>query len=394
MYEGRIIFAQIMEHLPRYQLERCIDKYGGNRKVRHFSCRDQFLAMAFAQLTFRDGLRGIQETLEFNKAYLNHMGFRCDAVPRSTLADANEKRSWKIWAEFAQVLIQKAQKLYSNEELGFDLNAELFALDSTTIDLCLTSFPWAKYKQTKGAVKMHTLLNLRGQIPSFIVISDGTVHDVNVMDDVDWVAGNYYVMDRGYIDYERLYRLHQCKAFFVIRAKSNLRFSVVKSRPVDKTTGLRCDQIIRLKNASSRNAYPEYLRRITYYNKEKKMRLELWTNDFDLPALTVTEIFKHRWQIELFFKWIKQNLKIKQFYGYNENAVRTQLWIAISVYCLLAIIRKELSGDRELGEIQEILSASIFQKIPINSLFSKCDKKIDPNIEQNQLILPGFLTGQ
>ena len=322
------------------------------------------------------------------------MGFRCNAVPKSTLADANENRSWKIWAEFTQILIQKAQKLYSNEELGFELNAELFALDSTTINLCLSSFPWAHYKQTKGAVKMHTLLNLRGQIPSFIIISDGKLADVTVMDDIEWIAGSYYVLDRAYIDYERLYRLHQCKAFFVTRAKKNLSFSVVESRPIDKTTGLRCDQIIRLSSESSREAYPVYLRRIKYYDQDKNKYLVFLTNDFDLPALIITQIFKHRWQIELFFKWIKQNLKIKQFFGYNENAVRTQLWIAISVYCLLAIIRKELSGDRELSKIQEILSVSIFEKRSINSLFLSCEKKINPWIDQNQLILPGFSAGQ
>ena len=360
MHEGRNLFAQITDYLPRRHLDRCIKKYGGNKIARYFSCRDQFLAMAYAQITNCNGLRGIQETLEFNRQHLYHMGFRCDTVPRSTLADANENRSWKIWAEFAQPLMRKAQKLYAGEELSFDLNAELFALDSTTIDLCLDSFPWAEYKRAKGAVKVHTLLNLRGQIPSFILISKGKMADVNVMDEIIWTAGTYYVIDRAYLDYERLYHLHQCQAFFVTRAKSNLRWSVVGSYQVDKTTGLRCDQVIRLNVSSSRKAYPERLRRIKYYDLEKNKCLVFLTNDFDLPALTVAKIYKHRWQIELFFKWIKQYLKIKEFYGYNENAVRTQLWIAIAVYCLLAIIRKELGADRELHEIQEILKVSLF----------------------------------
>jgi hypothetical protein len=341
--------------------------------------------MAYAQFTGCDGLRGIEESLAFNKEYLNHMGFLCKAVPRTTLADANENRSWKIWAEFGIELITRAQKLYAGEKLAIDLDAKLFALDSTTIDLCLTSFPWAEYKTTKSAVKMHTLLNLRGQIPSFIVISKGVMADVKIMDEINWIAGAYYVMDRGYIDYERLYRIHQCRAFFVTRTKTNLRFSVVESRPVDKTTGLRCDQIVRLKVASSRKAYPEYLRRINYYDQDKNKYIDFMTNDFELPALTITEIFKQRWQIELFFKWIKQNLKIKEFYGYNENAVRTQLWIAIAVYCLLAIIRKELGGDRELSKIQQILGVSIFQKIPINGAFLREDTKNDPTIDQSDL---------
>jgi hypothetical protein len=246
MHEGRIIFAQIMDHLPRRQLDRCIRKYGGDQIARHFSCRDQFLAMAFAQLTLRDGLRGIQETLAANFRCMNHMGFRCEAVPKSTLADANENRSWKIWAEFALVLMLKAQRLYTGEKLAVDLDADLFALDSTTIDLCLTSFPWACYRQTKSAVKMHTLLNLRGQIPSIVVISDGLLSDVKVMDTIEWIAGAYYLLDRGYLDFERLYHLHQCKAFFVTRAKRNLHWTPTESFPVDKTTGLRCDQNIRL----------------------------------------------------------------------------------------------------------------------------------------------------
>jgi len=390
MYEGRIIFAQIMDRLPRRQLDRCIAKYGGDDKVRRLSCRDQFLAMAFAQLTHRDGLRGIQETLEVFRNGLYHMGFRCPSVPRSTLADANESRPWQIWAEFALVLMLKAQDLYAGERLAVDLDADLFALDSTTIDLCLARFSWARFRQKKGAVKAHTLLNLRGQIPAFIVISDGKWADVNVLDLIAWIAGAYYVMDRGYLDFARLYRIHQDRAFFVIRAKSNLQFKAVASRPVDMATGLRCDQSIRLSRGPSREAYPECLRRVKFHDPETGRRLVFWTNDFDLPALTIAEIYRQRWQVELFFRWIKQNLRIKAFYGYSENAVRTQLWISLATYCLLAIIRKELGGNREMGEIQEILSACVFQKMPIEWAFSRCGQEIVPQDGKKQLILPGF----
>jgi len=344
--------------------------------------------MAVAQLTFRDGLRGIQETLAVSNLY--HMGFRCKAVPRSTLADANEKRPWKIWAEFALVLMSKAQQLHAGEKLDLNLVADLFALDSTTIDLCLARFPWTPSQQNKAAVKMHTLLNLRGEIPSFIVISEGKLHDVNVMDSMAWIAGAYYVVDRGYLDYERLYHIHQSRAFFVIRAKSNLRWTVVESRPVDKTTGLRCDQIIRLAHGPSLAAYPERLRRVKYYCQEAGKRYVFLTNDSDLPALVIAEIYKRRWKVETFFRWIKQNLRIKEFYGYSDNAVRTQLWIAVSVYCLLAIIRKELGGDRELGEIQEILSAYVFTKMPINGLFLRMKPKDDLPTDSKQLVLWDF----
>ena len=390
MYEGRIVFSQLMDRLPRRQFDQSVDKYGGNRRVRTMSCRDQFLAMAFAILTFRDGLRGIQETLAVKKSCLYHMGFRCDAIPRSTLADANETRPWQIWAEFALVLMRKAQRLYAGEKLAVDLDAELFALDSTTIDLCLTWFPWTPSQQSKAAVKMHTLLNLRGQIPAFVVISKGKLHDVNFLDLIEWITGAYYVMDRGYLDFGRLYHIHQSKAFFVTRAKSNTRFTVVESRAVDKSSGLRCDQTIRLAHDPSRKEYPEYLRRIKYYDKETGKRFVFLTNDFDLPAKVIADIYKARWQIESFFRWVKQNLRIKQFYGHSDNAVRTQLWIAVAVYCLLAIIRKELAGDRELGEIQEILSAIIFEKMPINEVFLRSVPKIDPPDALKQLILPGF----
>ena len=390
MNEGRSIFSQIMDHLPRHAFDRCVDKYGGDRRIRTLSCRDQFLAMAFAILTFRDGLRGIQETLAVQKQSLYHMGFRCEAVPKSTLSDANEIRPWQIWAELALVLMEKAQKLYAGEKLAFELDAKLFAPDSTTIDLCLARFPWTPSQQNKAAVKMHTLLNLRGQIPAFVVVSEGKTHDVNFLDHVSWIAGAYYVMDRGYLDFRRLYPIHQGKAFFVTRAKSNLRCAVSASRPVDKSTGLRCDQSIRLAYGPSRKEYPECLRRIHYFDSETGKRFVFLSNDFDLPAKVITDIYKARWEIESFFRWIKQNLRIKQFYGYSDNAVRTQIWMAVTVYCLLAVIRKELAGDRELGEIQEILSAIIFEKMPINRVFLRSEPKVDPPEGLKQLILPCF----
>ena len=387
MHEGRIIFAQIMDHLPRHPLERCVQKYGGDHRIRRLSCRDQFLAMSFAQLTLRDGLRGIQETLDANRHCLYHMGFRCASVPRSTLADANEQRPWRIWAEFALVLMVKAQELYAGEKLAIDLDADLFALDSTTIDLCLARFPWAHFRQTKGAVKAHTLLNLRGQIPSFIVISDGKLHDVNILDLIEWAAGAYYVMDRGYLDFGRLYRIHRSRAFFVTRAKSNFLWRTTESRPVDKAVGLCCDQTILLNRGSSRDAYPEFMRRVKFHDREMDNRLVILTNDFSLPAGMVPQVYKQRWQVELFFKWIKQNLRIKEFYGYSENAVRTQLWISVATCCLLAIIRKELGGTRELGEIQEILSASIFQRMPIEWAFSRVPGEIlQPEGSKNPIL--------
>jgi len=390
MHKGRIIFAQIMDHLPRRPLERCVEKYGGDHRIRRLSCRDQFLAMSYAQLTRLDGLRGIQETLDANRHCLYHMGFRCASVPRSTLADANEQRPWRIWAEFALVLMAKAQELYAGENLAVDLGADLFALDSTTIDLCLARFPWARFQQSKGAVKAHTLLNLRGQIPSFIVISNGRLHDVHILDLIEWIAGAYYVMDRGYLDFGRLYRIHRSLAFFVTRAKSNFLWRVTASHPVDKATGLRCDQTVLLGRGPSRAAYPEPMRRVKFYDREADKGLVFLTNDFSLPALMVPQIYKQRWQVELFFKWIKQNLRIKEFYGYSENAVRTQIWISVATYCLLAVIRKELGGTRELGDIQEILSVSLFQRMPIKRVFSRMPGETLPPEGPKHPILPGF----
>lgn len=387
MHEGRLIFAQIMDYLPREVFDDCVRRYAGNYNNKGFTCRDQFLAMAFAQLTLREGLRGIQETLDANGHCLYHMGFRCGSISKSTLAHANKNRPWQIYAHFAMALMERARKLYANESLAIDLDATVFALDSTTIDLCLARFPWTPSQQSKAAVKMHVLLNLRGSIPEFIVISDGKTHDVLILDQVRYIPGAYYVMDRGYVDFKRLYQLNQSKAFFVTRAKRHMRFAVVESRPVDKESGLRCDQTIRLAGTTTKKDYPEPLRRIKYRDPETGKILVFLTNDFALPASLIAALYKHRWQVELFFKWIKQHLKIKAFYGYSENAVRTQLWIAVAVYCLLAIIKKELKADRELHEIQEILSVSVFQKMPILQAFSKIRPNLSASSFSNQLSL-------
>ncbi len=387
MHEGRIIFAQIMDFLPRDTFNTCVRKYRGNSYCKSFTCRDQFLAMAFAQLTLREGLRGIQETLRANNHCLYHMGFRCETISRNTLANANQERPWQIYAEFAMALMARARKLYHGEALAIDLDADVFALDSTTIDLCLVRFPWTPSQQSKAAVKMHVLLDLRGNIPNFIVISDGKTHDVNILDQMQCQSGAYYVMDRGYLDFKRLYVLHKSLAFFVTREKSNTVFSVCESHPVNKDAGLRCDQIIRLSSVTGRKYYPECLRRVKYRDPDTDNELVFYTNEFDLPALMIAALYKQRWQVELFFKWIKQHLKIKTFYGYSENAVRTQLWIAVSVYCLLAIIRKEVGGNREMHEIQEILSASIFQRMPILQAFSRTEPILLDSIFSKQLSL-------
>ena len=384
MYEGRLVFAQIMDFLPREVFDDCVARYQGNRKVTEFSCRDQFCAMAFAQLTLRDGLRGIQESLRANEHCLYHMGFRCKTISKTTLARANEQRSWKIYADFALALMARARKLYEKEPFALELDAKVFALDSTTIDLCLARFPWTPSQQSKAAVKAHVLLNLRGNIPEFIVVSGGKTHDVNILDDLEYQAGAYYVMDRGYVDFARLHRLHQAGAFFVTRAKKRMKFEVVQSHSVAKEMGLRCDQFIRLTGQTTAKNYPEWLRRVKYRDPETGRSLVFLANDFVLPALMIAKLYKLRWQVELFFKWIKQHLKIKTFYGYNENAVRTQIWIAVSVYCLLAIIKKEVGGDLDLHEVQEILSVSIFQKMPILRAFSKKRPKPTPNDFRNQ----------
>jgi len=383
MYEGKILFAQIIEHLPRKALNNAIARHNGDYKVKDFTCRDQLLAMLFAQLTLRDGLRGIEATLRVNGSLLYHMGFRCQTISRNTLANANEGRPWQIWAELAMVLMKKARALYANQPLAIDLDAKVFALDSTTIDLCLSRFPWTPSMQSKAGVKMHVLLDLHGDIPDFVVISHGKMHDVNFLDTLTYVPGAYYVMDRGYMDFNRLYRLHQRQAFYVTRARKNLQFAVAASDSSDRAAGVICDQTIRLIGRRTQPAYPEPLRRIKYRDPQGKTLVFL-TNNFALPALMIAALYKQRWQIELFFKWIKQHLKIKKFYGYSENAVRTQLWIAVAAYCLLAIIKKQLGGDRDLHEIQEILSASIFRKIPLVQAFSNIPVKTDSPYLPNQ----------
>jgi hypothetical protein len=387
MHEGRLIFAQIMDYLPREIFDDCVKRYRGNYNAKGFTCRDQFLAMAFAQLTLRDGLRGIQDTLDANRHCLYHMGFRCGSIAKSTLAHANKTRPWQIYAQFAMALMERARKLYANDPLAINLDAKVFALDSTTIDLCLTRFPWTPSQQSKAAVKMHVLLNLRGSIPEVIVISDGKTHDVKILDQMRYVIGAYYLMDRGYVDFKRLYQILLGEAFFVTRAKRRMRFAVIESHPVDKESGLRCDQTIRLTGMTTRKDYPTPLRRVKYRDPETGRSLVFLTNDFTLPALLIAALYKQRWQVELFFKWIKQHLKIKAFYGYSENAVRTQLWIAVATYCLLAIVRKELDADRELHEIQEILSVSVFQKMPILQAFSKTRTNITEDASSNQLTL-------
>ena len=341
MYTGKLVFSQAMDHLPQHTFRRCVQRYNGNHHVKSFTCQDQYRSMAFAQLTYRESLRDIEACLKAQQNKLYHMGIR-SRVARSTLAEANEKRDWRIYADFAQSLIQTARRLYIDEELGLDIDNTVYALDATTIDLCLSVFPWAHFRQAKAAIKLHTLLDLRGNIPTFIHISDGKLHDVNVLDILIPEPGAYYVMDRGYLDYKRLHQLNQVAAFFVIRAKSNLQFRRIYSHPIDKSTGLRCDQTIKLTGFYPRQHYPNMLRRIKFYDVKTDKKFVFLTNNFSLPALTITELYRHRWQVELFFKWIKQHLTIKSIIVTSENAVKTQLWISFSIYVLLAIIKKML----------------------------------------------------
>jgi len=384
MNEGKTVFSQVMEFLPMYEFRKCVERYHGDYKVLSFSCLDQFLCMAFAQMTFRESLRDIQACLRSKINKLYHMGIR-GQVSRNTLSNANNQRDWRIYADLAMILIHRARKLYINEPFGIDLNNTVYALDSTTIDLCLALFPWARFRKNKGAVKLHTLLDLRGNIPSFIDITDGKVHDVNVLDILTFEAGSFYIMDRGYIDFKRLYALHQALAFFVTRAKSNLKCRRLYSRPIDKTTGLRCDQTIVL--TQSFEDYPEQLRRVKFYDAENDLPLTFLTNNFTLDALTIAKLYKCRWQVELFFKWIKQHLRIKAFFGTSENAVKTQVWIAVSIYVLIAIIRKQLSLEPSLYTILQILSVNIFEKEPISRLLTTKELDNDNSEDDNQLKL-------
>jgi hypothetical protein len=365
MYSGRLVFSQLMEFLPMHRFRQCVKRYDGNRYMKSFSCLDQFLCMAFAQLSYRESLRDIESCLRAMQGKLYHLGIRSH-VSRSTLADANENRDWRIFADFGQVLIGIARELYSKDDFGVELDETVYALDSSTIDLCLSVFPWAKFRKTKAAIKMHTLLDLRGSIPSFISITHGKVHDVKVLDQLIPEPGAIYVMDRAYLDFKRLFLLNQCMAFFVIRSKKNTQMRRLYSREIDTTTGLRCDQTIVLTGIKTRNQYPDRLRRVKYFDEEKARSFSFITNNFIVPALVITELYRCRWQVELFFKWIKTNLRIKAFYGTSENAVKTQIWIAVSVYVLVAIVKKQMKlDDLRLYTILQILSVTLFEKEPL-----------------------------
>jgi len=369
MYTGKLIFAQVLDHLPQHTFRRCVERYGGNQHVKRFTCQDQFRCMAFAQLTYRESLRDIEACLRAQHNKLYHMGIRA-AVSRSTLADANERRDWRIYADLAQALINIARKLYLDEGFGVDLDNTVYALDASTIDLCLSVFPWAPFRQTKAAVKLHTLLDLRGNIPTFIHISDGKLHDVNALDLLIPEPGAFYIMDRGYLDFARLYRFMLLGAFFVIRAKSNFQFRRLYSDPIDKDSGVRCDQTVVLTGYYSAQHYPQKLRRIKYYDATTGKTFVFLTNNFSLPALTIADLYRCRWQVELFFKWIKQHLRIKAFFGTSENAVKSQIWIAVSVYVLVAIIRKRLNIDASLYTILQILSLTMFERISLNQILA------------------------
>ena len=386
MYTGSLVFSQVMEHLPMHTFRRCVQRYHGNHKIQSFSCLDQFRCMAFAQLTYRESLRDIEACLRAQKNKLYHMGIR-GGVSRNTLANANKTRDWRIYADFAQSLIQIARKLYSGDDIGAELDNTVYALDATTIDLCLSVFPWAHFRTTKAAIKLHTLLDLRGSIPTFIHISDGELHDVNVLDLLVPEAGAFYVMDRAYLDFRRLHDLQLGSAFFVTRAKSNFRWRRLYSRNVDKALGLKCDQTIRPTGFYAARDYPEKLRRIKYYDSKTGKTFVFLTNNFSLPAMTIADLYRCRWQVELFFKWIKQHLRIKSFFGTSENAVKTQIWIAVAVYVQVAIIKKRLNLDASLYTILQILSVTIFENMPLNQVLSGNEHSISEGEPPNQLIL-------
>jgi len=386
MNSGRLVFAQITQHLPLTTFRRCVARYGGEHKVKTFSCLDQYLCMAFAQLTYRESLRDIEACLRAQADKLYHMGIR-SRVSRSTLADANEVRDWRIYAEFAQSLIGIARRLYAKESFGVELKETVYALDASTIDLCLSVFPWAPFRSTKAAIKLHTLLDLRGNIPAFLHISDGKLHDVNVLDLLLPELGAFYIMDRGYIDFERLYRLHAAGSFFVTRAKSNLKAQRRYSHPVDRSTGLICDQTIVLTGFYSRQDFDTPLRRIRFKDPQTGKRLVFLTNNFALPAITITELYRCRWQVELFFKWIKQHLRIKVFFGTTENAVKSQIWIAVSVYVLVAIVKKRLNLSASLYETLQILSLTMFERIPLDQLLADIVTDDIKSLSANQLNL-------
>ncbi len=374
MNQGQTIFSQVIDFLPWKKFRQCVNRYNGNHRIRSFTCYDQFLCMAFAQLTYRESLRDIECCLRAMREKLYHMGIR-GKVSRSTLADANEVRDWQIYSDFAQILIHEARQLYVEDDFGLELKETVYALDSSTIDLCLSVFPWARFRKTKAAVKLHTLLDLRGDIPTFIWITDGKVHDVNVLDHLIPEPGAIYIMDRAYLDFKRLYQMHQSSAVFVTRSKTNTGLRRIYSHKVDKTTGVRYDQTVVPTGFYSKKDYPEKLRRIKYFDAEKGRSFIFLTNQFMLPALTIAELYRYRWRVEIFFKWIKQHLRIKKFFGTSENAVKTQIWIAISTYVLVAIMKKRLKTDLTLYTILQILSISLFEKKPIYQVLTERDYK-------------------
>ena len=386
MNAGRVVFSQLLDFLPRHQFDRCVRRYGGNYRTKTFSCFDQYLCMAFAQITYRQSLRDIETCLRAMQPKLYHCGIRGN-VSRNTLANANEHRDWRIYGDFAALLISKARKLYANQDFGVELKRATYALDSTTIDLCLSLFPWAKFRKHKAAIKVHTLMDLRGSIPCFIRITRGKVHDVNILDELVLEPGAFYIMDRAYLDFGRLYTFTQNLSTFITKAKSNFDYRRLYYRKVDKATGLRCDQTIRLNGFYASQDYPAVLRRIGYFDLETKKKFIFLTNNFVLPAVTIAQLYKCRWQIEIFFKWIKQYLRIKTFFGLTENAVKTQIWIAISVYVLVAIVKKELEIDLSLGEILQILSIVLFEKVPITQVLTKHLLQNENLQFHNQLLL-------
>jgi len=387
MYTGQLVFSQLMDFLPMHRFRQCVNRYNGNRHVKSFSCLDQFLCMAFAQLSYRESLRDIESCMRAMQKKLYHLGIR-SKISKSTLADANENRDWRIYADFAQVLISIARKLYADDDFGIELDETVYALDASTIDLCLSLFPWARFRKSKAAVKLHTLLDLRGSIPSFISITDGKVHDVNILDELVPEPGSIYIMDRGYLDFERLFLLHQCLAFFIIRSKRNTKFRRIYSHEINKETGLRCDQTIILTGVKSKKYYPDKIRRVKYFDKEKDRSFSFLSNNFVVPALIIAELYRCRWKVELFFKWIKQHLRIKAFYGTSENAVKTQIWIAVSVYVLVAIVKKRMKlDDLSLYTILQILSVTLFVKEQLLQVFEHSRYNVLTTTQSKQLKL-------
>jgi transposase len=387
MNQGKTVFAQLMSFFPDYEFSKCVEKYKGNYKVRTFTCREHFYVMSFAQLTYRESLRDIEACLKALANKLYHSGIK-QAVSKSTLAEANENRDWRIYADFAQILIKEARRLYKTDnDFLLDIDNMTYALDSTTIDLCLSLFPWAKFRKKKGAVKAHTLLDLRGSIPTFIEITDGSVHDVNILDHITFEAGAIYIMDRGYLDFERLYAIHQKCAFFITRAKGNTAMRRVYSRPVNKSTGLRCDQSVRFTGYYSKKQYPDLIRRVKFFDEETENTYVFLTNNFELDALLITQLYKERWKIELFFKWIKQHLRVKSFYGTSYNSVCSQIWISVCTYLLVAIVKKKLNLEHSLYNLLQVFSLTLFEKIPINELFTYNIYKLTSPVEDKQLKL-------